>query len=190
MKNIKNLKIKTLEGLEVKNLEKFYGPEWGPDSATRAEIYYKGKLAVEVYDAADGGMAEATIDLPKEEQGDLLRVALNFLRRTNTDYIGSGYYADKTVKNFDDDDWLSVVNTILDRYETIKSVSKCFKKNDKYKCVGVVSIIENNGGYSERYLPAIKVLSQQHFRQYMQSYFPNEKIEKITIITPELLSTY
>jgi len=190
MKNIKNLKIKTLEGLEVKNLEKFYGPEWGPDSATRAEIYYNGKLAVEVYDAADGGMAEATIRLPKEEQKQLTQVALNFLRRNNTDYYGSGYYSHKLIRDFDDDDWLAVVDTMLDRYETIKSVSKYFKQNDKFKCVGVITVVENNVEYYERYLPAIKILSQLQFRQYMESHFPNEKIEKVTVITPELLNTY
>lgn len=134
MKNIKNLKIKTKEGFEVKNLQRFPSMEWGEEGGLEADLYYNGKYIMQVYQAGDGGPANISYigDFYEKNKNEVNEAALKFLIRMDpTSYGPTAKYEwarTKTADQMDDDDWEMVVVEIERLYDDIKEVKKSFKK--------------------------------------------------------------
>ena len=135
MKEIKNLGIKTQEGFEIKNLQRFPSREWGDEGGLQADIYYKDEKIAQYYDAGDGGMAnmywtDYGRSVKKEAQTD----AIKFLQRCDADYRpGSKYYdllfKDQKPQNFDEDDWGTLIILIEEHYDKIKMIKETLKNN-------------------------------------------------------------
>ena len=141
MKQINDLGIMTLEGLSIKNLQRFPSMEWGPEGGMSADIYYKGVKVVEVFQEGNGGCASASITQAGEDiLGEIRDAGLTFLRRVDKAYGPNTQYSwlkNKTVKNFNDDDWEAVVNSLENRYEDVALAAKRFTQG--YKAVAIVT---------------------------------------------------
>ena len=130
MKNIKDLKIKSIEGLEVRNVKTFPSMEWGEDGGLEADIYYQGKFAVRIFQEGNGGCALDT------EQDDAVLTAakpamLTLLKRLVKGYSYYSWLKTKTVKTLDADDYESIANLFIEQYDLIKDAKKGFKKGFK-----------------------------------------------------------
>ena len=141
MKNIKDLKIKTLEGFSVKKLQRFPSMEWGEEGGLQADLFYNGKQVLQLYQAGDGGMANTYwTEYGKEVEQEVKEKALKFLQRVDKSYqMGSDYYqfAAKTPSEIDDDDFETLIILIEEQYEKAKFVKSSFKKG--YKSVAILS---------------------------------------------------
>lgn len=126
MRNIKDLKIKSKEGLEVRNLKTFPSMEWGDDGGCEADIYYNGKFAVRVFQEGNGGCA-----LDTERDDAILTAAkpsiLAMIKRLDKTYEQYDWLKNKTVDTLDADDYEAIVNLFLEQYDFIKDAKKCFK---------------------------------------------------------------
>lgn len=174
MKQIKNFKTITKEGFSIKNLERFYGPEWGEDSAFKADILYNNKKIAEIYQAGDGGCANARLDrsLTQDQIVEIKEKLISFLKRYDYCYQGSSPYEwlkKKTAQGVGDDEFEALVINIEEAEETFKSAQKRFKKVD-VKGVANIVYVDNNG-FSHSYLQSLAsvpdndVLRALHLRQ-------------------------
>lgn len=114
MKDIKDLKIKTLEGLSVKNYKTFPSREWGNDGGMQADVYLNSTLVGTVYDAGDGGVGDfyptstANVDAFKE-------ACFKFLKRKGKDYFKYSF-SPKQASEMCEDDYVCVVDLIASFY--------------------------------------------------------------------------
>lgn len=107
MVNIKDLKIKTFEGLSVKNYSRFPSREWGDEGGMQADVYLNGKYTGKVYNAGDGGMANFYRE--KDTNYDELKTAcFKFLRRLDKNYRKSSLMPKKASECDEDDIALAV----------------------------------------------------------------------------------
>lgn len=138
MKNIKNLGIKSLEGFEIKNLQRFPSMEWGPEGGLQADIFFEGKKFAQIYDAGDGGCASGLYD-HTDPTHKIAKKCLEFLKRLDKAYDdteGYDFLKHKTELDIDADDWEAVINIFEERYDDIKEARNCFKKG--YKSLAAV----------------------------------------------------
>lgn len=140
MKNIKDLKIKTKEGFELKNLQRFYSAEWGEDGGMKAHLFYQGADVMEILQEGNGGCACCyTNDIFKEHADEIKFMALKFLQRVDDAYGEKSKYdwlKNKTWNKIDDDDFEAVANNIEERYDDIQLAKKAFKKG--YKAIALL----------------------------------------------------
>jgi len=81
MKDIKDLKITTAEGLSVKNYKRFPSSEWGEEGGMQADLYLKGVHVGTVYDAGDGGESNFYGSTKEYDVEALKTASFNFLSR-------------------------------------------------------------------------------------------------------------
>lgn len=179
MKSIKDLKIKTKEGLEVKNLQRFPSMEWGPEGGLQADLYVNGEYVGQVYQAGDGGCASYTYP-GVEASRKLAEAGIAFLKRVDKNYGPDTPYdwlKDKSAKTFQDDDIEAIVGNIEERYENVKTAKKAFKEGYK-----AIAILQND--YEKRTL-AYKVadITVKEVREYMCKQKLDKKYPEVEIIT-------
>ena len=148
MKNIKNLKIKTTEGLEVKNLQRFPSMEWGDEGGLQAEVHLNGKLIGTLYQAGNGGCANFTYN-NSDDYAELAKAIIIFLKRVDKNYGPNSKYNwlknKATYRDIGDDDIEAAVNNIEERYDDIQVAKKIFKKGYQ-----AVALLKND--FSTQYL--------------------------------------
>lgn len=148
MKQIKKFKTMTKEGFSVKNLERFYGPEWGEDSAFRADILYNGQKIANIYQAGDGGCADARLDrsLTQDQVTEIKEKLISFLKRYDYSYSKYSPYnwlKIKTSKDVGDDEFESLVINIEEAEENFKLAKKRFKPG--VNAVASITYTDKNG---------------------------------------------
>ena len=129
MKDIKNLGIKTQEGFEVRNLNRFPSLEWGEEGGLEADLYLNGVWAGTIFQAGEGGCASFTYANLGVEEKELAEKGLAFLKRCDESYGPNSKYEwlrDKTVAKFDDDDIEAIVNTIEEYYDDVKTMEMSY----------------------------------------------------------------
>lgn len=157
MKQIKNFKTITKEGFSIKNLERFYGPEWGEDSAFRADILYNNKKIAEIYQAGDGGCADARLDrnLTQDQTVEIKEHLISFLKRYDYCYQKSSPYEwlkKRTAQEVTPDEFEALVVNIEEAEETFKSALKKFKPG--VNCIASIKHVAENG-FSNNYLQSL-----------------------------------
>lgn len=138
MKQVKNLRIKTKEGFEIRNLKRFPSMEWGEEGGLEAEVYLDGENLGTLYQAGNGGCASFTYP-NSEAYKKIAEKGIVFLQRVDKAYGPNSPYdwlKKKTAKSFDDDDIEAIVTTIEERYDDVTVVKKLFKKG--YKAVALL----------------------------------------------------
>lgn len=134
MKDIKRLGITTIEGLEVRNLQRFPSMEWGDEGGLQAEVYLNNKLMGTLYQAGDGGCANFTYN-SSEDYTELAKAALTFLKRVDKNYGPNSEYDwlknKKTCRDIGDDDIEAVVTNIEEYYDDVKEAAKSFRAGYK-----------------------------------------------------------
>lgn len=188
MKTIKNLGIKTHEGFEVKNLQRFPSMEWGDEGGMKAEVFYIGKLAFTIYQEGNGGEAITYwTDYGREHLEEIKTDTLEFLKRVDNDYGENGRFdwlKNKTVKDINDDDFESLVNNLEKRYDDIKFAKKQFKK-------GYHSIAVLDSDYEVKYLSHIGIMADSFVEQYLEQNNLKEQFRNFEIIKyNDLLVSY
>ena len=140
MKNIKRLGITTIEGFEVRDLQRFPSMEWGDEGGMKAVLYYKGNQIMQVLQEGNGGPAITyTSDYYREHKTEIDLQCLRFLKRVDESYGPNSKYdwlRDKKVDQINDDDWEAVVNNIEEYYDDVKGAAKQFRAG--YKAVVVL----------------------------------------------------
>lgn len=186
MKSIKDLKIKTKEGFEVKNLERGYSLEWGPGGSLIAELYYKGKHIMRVYQEGNGGCAITyQEDYYREHKTEIDSQCLRFLKRVDKNYGPESPYdwlRDKEINKIDDDDWETVVNNIEEYYDDVKAAAKSFR-------AGYKAVVSMKNDYQTSYLQyRVSDITLEEVRIYMKKEGLDKKYKDIKILlpTPEL----
>lgn len=179
MKQINDLGITTIEGLSVKNLQRFPSMEWGPTGGLSADVFYKGKKILNLYQAGNGGCAVTYMtEYGNTILGEVREAGLSFLRRRDTAYTDGKYdwLTKKTVKTFNDDDWEAVVNCMEERYDDIKEAAKCFKKGYK-----AVALLKN---YCETSLLQYRVedITLEEVTDYLKQHELNKRFTSVTIV--------
>lgn len=141
----KNLGFKTVEGLEVKNLETFPSREWGDEGGMKADIYLNGEKVGHFFNAGDGGMPDFYLENGVDRK-EVYKAFLDFLKRKDPCYQeGSPYkwlMEKSEPEKVDEDDIFAAVGLIFDKYLALKSAKKIL---ETYKYVGIK---ENEGGSS------------------------------------------
>lgn len=168
MKNIKDLKIKSKEGFEVKNLQRFPSMEWGDEGGLKADIYYNGFKILEVLQEGNGGCAICYKNMTHFESGevDMNEVnekCLEFLKRNDTSYTSGEYdwLTKKTPNTLDDDDFEALVNCFEKKYDDNKFCQKQFKKN-----FHSVAILDSS--FKTSYLSSVGIMSDKYVEQYLE----------------------
>ena len=151
VKQIKDLKISTKEGLKIKELQRFPSQEFGPTGGLQAEVWlgdhtYVGTL----FQAGDGGMANFTWNgnLTTETREQIKQYVFDFLIRNDEDFGPKSKYEfmrDKTPAKINDDDFESLICILEEEYDTRKEIAKSFKK-------GFKSVARINQGYQFSYV--------------------------------------
>ena len=140
MKHVKRLGITTVEGFEVRDLQRFPSMEWGPEGGLQADLYYRGKKVMQVFQEGNGGPAITyTEDYYREHKTEIDLQCLRFLKRVDENYGADSQYAslrNKRINNIDDDDWEAVVNNIEEYYDDVKQAAKSFRAG--YKAVAIL----------------------------------------------------
>lgn len=151
MRQIKDLGIKSKEGLKVKNLKRFPSMEYGPMGGLQAELWlgnhtYLGTL----YQEGNGGCANFTWNanlLEKTKKG-IKGLIHSFLLRNDKNYGPNSKYSwlkNKTAENVDDDDIEMLVICFEEAYDARKFAEKQFKK-------GYKTVARLNRGYCFNWL--------------------------------------
>lgn len=195
MKNIKRLGITTKEGFEVRNLQRFPSMEFGEEGGLQADLYYKGKHIMGVFQEGRGGCAMTyPTDFYKTHRFELEKECLNFLKRVDKSYGPDSPYdwlRNKKVRVSDnskpqmefinDDDWEAVVINIEEYYGEVKSAAKSFRAG--YKAVACLkSDIEI--GYLQY---KVADVTEQEVRDFLKRNGLEKYTEvKILLPTPEL----
>lgn len=148
MQNIKKLKSKSIEGLEVRNYQTFPSMEWGEDGGLQADLYYNGKFLARIYNEGNGGCAIAYMQTKShDEWSDFKKACFDFLIRNDKDFGPQSKYEfmrNKTPNNLNDDDFETVVNLLKERHDHIKEGERALKRN-----WGKIAIIDE--GYKFHY---------------------------------------
>ena len=147
MKHIKNLKIKTVEGLEVGDLKRFPSMEWGEEGGLQAKLYLNGIPVGTLYQEGNGGCADFTYD-NSDMRTKVAEACLTFLKRVDANYGPKSKYEwlkNKTAKDINDDDIEAVINNIEERYDDVQVAKKIFKQGYK-----AVALLKND--YQTQYL--------------------------------------
>lgn len=114
MKNISDLKIKTFEGLSIKNYSRFPSREWGDEGGMQADVYLNGNYTGKIYNAGDGGDAF----FYKGDKCDIeaLKTAcFKFLKRVDKSYFKYSF-SPKKASDLRDDDICCAVDLIACYY--------------------------------------------------------------------------
>ena len=114
MQNIKDLKVKTLEGLSVKNYKTFPSREWGDDGGMQADVYLNSVYVGQIYDAGDGGQGYMYFDNASLVM-DFKTACFNFLRRKDKDYRECKLMP-KQACDVNEDDYVMAVDLIASYY--------------------------------------------------------------------------
>ena len=186
MKSIKDLKIKTKEGFEVKNLERFPSMEFGPEGGLKADLYYQGNHILNLYQAGNGGCAFAhPTSYYKEHKLEINAQGLSFLKRVDEYYGPNSPYdflKNKTAADMSDDDWEGIINHIEEYYDDIVSAAKSFKE-------GYKAVVSMKSDYQTSYLAYhVSDITLEEVRVYMKKEGLDKKYKDIKILlpTPEL----
>mgnify|MGYP003290648368 CR=1 FL=1 len=165
MQNIKKLKTKTIEGIEVKNYQTFPSMEWGENGGLRADIYYKGKYVVQVYNEGNGGMAIETYQIKDQELiNDFKKSVHSFLLRNDKNYGPNSEFKwlrDKTAESIDGDDLEEFVNLVYLHHEKIAEINKGLKKG--YAKLAVCDL-----GYEIKYYHCSYIMDERTFKEKVQ----------------------
>ena len=138
MKHVRDLKIKTKEGFSIKNLKRFPSMEWGDEGGLQADVYYKDNFVGTLFQKGEGDCANMDFTTYGRNNIDMLKTAaLSFVKRCDRNWNKYDWLRNKEPKDFDDDDWEALVDTIEERYDDVKAISKSFKAG--YKSVVVIS---------------------------------------------------
>ena len=110
MKHSKIVRVRTLEGLSIKDYKTFPSHEWGDDGGMQADIYLKGTLVGTIFDAGEGGMADfyptSTADIKSFKEA-----CFKFLKRKDKDYFKYEFMP-KQASAMNEDDYVCVVDLI------------------------------------------------------------------------------
>jgi len=162
MQNIKKLKSKSIEGLEVKNYQTFPSMEWGEDGGLRADLYYKGKFLARVLQEGNGGSAIAYMQTKNEiEWAEFKQACFDFLMRNDNNFGPNSQYdfmRDKTAEKIDDDDLEMVINLLKERHDHIKESEKALKKN-----YGKIAVVDK--GYQIQYYMCSMNMTDEFFKE-------------------------
>ena len=95
MKQVKDLKIKTQEGFEVKNLERFPSREFGENGGLAADLYLDNIYVGHLYQAGDGGMADFSWSGSTDKYSpiEVKEKVHSFLLRNDKDYGPNSKYS-------------------------------------------------------------------------------------------------
>lgn len=154
MKQIKDFQTITKEGFGIKNLERFYGREWGEDSAFKADILYKSKKIAEIYQAGDGGCADVHLDrsLTQDQVTEVKENLISFLKRYDYCYQESSPYEwlkKKTAQDVGNDEFETLVVNIEAAEDNFKLAQKRFKAG--VNCIANIIHTDANG-FTSNYL--------------------------------------
>ena len=126
------MKVKTVEGFEIKNVTHFPSMEYGENGGTRADVIYKGAYVGTVTDYGNGGMAIIDYDrsLTKRQRLDVDTACLNLAKRTEEAYSQYDFLKKKTAKDVDGDDYICLVTYIDYKQDVYDHVSKVIKQHN------------------------------------------------------------
>ncbi len=133
MFQIKNLKLKSKEGFEVKNLQRFPSMEYGDEGGLSADLFLDGKFVGNLYQQGNGGEALFSWYNSKFEH-DSLEVktkVFEFLIRNDKDFGPQSKYdfmRDKKPESIDDDDIEALINVFENYYGLNKDINKFIKQ--------------------------------------------------------------
>lgn len=171
MQNIKKLKSKSIEGLEVRNYQTFPSMEWGEDGGLQADLYYNGKFLARIYNEGNGGCAIAYMQTKNDiECSDFKKACFDFLIRNDKNFGPQSQYEfmrDKTPNNLDDDDFETVINLLKERHDHIKEGERALKRN-----WGKIAIIDE--GYKFHYYMCSAGMTKEQFLKNVQTKCPFE----------------
>lgn len=125
MKNIRDLKIKTKEGFEIKNYMRFPSREWGDEGGCKADVYYKGAYVGTMYNKGDGGMADFDFDnsISKDKKTEIKTELLKFLKRIDDAYSEYSWLKNKTPETINGDDFDALVMNFEKCYFSLMKLS-------------------------------------------------------------------
>lgn len=170
MQNIKKLKAKTKENLEVRNYQTFPSMEWGENGGLRADIYFNNKFLARVFQEGNGGCAIAYMQTKNEtEWGEFKKACYDFLLRNDKDFR-----QDKTAETIDDDDLERVVNLIYERHCHIKEGEKALKNH-----FGKVAVCDR--GYRYMYYFCSVLITEQQFKELCKNKQDTENFKLYTL---------
>jgi len=179
MKSIKDLKIKTKEGIEIKNLQRFPSMEWGEEGGLAADVYLNKEYIGHLHQSGDGGCASFS-GYTREGYNKIAEAGMAFLTRVDKDYGPEGRFSwlrNKDVNKFQDDDLETVIIHIEERYDDIKEAKKEFKNG--YKAMAVIS-----NDYERRYLfYRVNDITTKEVRKHMLERGLDKKYSDVQIIT-------
>ena len=151
MKQIKDLKITTKEGLSVRNLQRFPSLEFGSEGGLQAELWLDGNTYVgKLFQEGNGGMANFTwnANLITETREKIKQYVFDFLLRNDEDFGPNSKYEfmrDKTPTKIDDDDIEMLITILEEEYDARRIVAKSLRN-------GYKSVARVNQGYQFRYV--------------------------------------
>lgn len=182
MKSIKNLNITTLEGLSVRNLQRFPSMEWGPEGGMQAELWYNNKCVMTVYQAGNGGCASSSWVVEGEKlRKAVAQACLTFLKRVDEGYKPDSQYEwlqDKTADKLDDDDYEAVINNIEEYYDDVTAARKLFEK-------GCLTVFAVKMPYHTRYLGSKRLIySLTEAQRLINNQYPELKNNEILLLRP------
>jgi len=136
----KNIAIKTIEGLEIKNLSRGYSMEWGEGGSMHCDIYWNGKKICEVTQEGNGGCADDWYmnGITSDEEIKFKEAVLTCLKRLDPAYSETSEYEwlrNKTTAKINADDLEALENIIEDRAADIKEAKKAFKDQWSTLCI-------------------------------------------------------
>jgi len=162
MQNIKRLKSKSQEGLEVRNYQTFPSMEWGENGGLQADLYFNNKFLARVYNEGNGGCAIAYMQTKNEtEWNEFKQACFDFLLRNDKDFGPNSQYEwmrKKTPERIDDDDLELVVNLLYKRHLHIKEAEKALKNN-------YGKIVVCNKGYQFKYYMCSFLMTDDKFKE-------------------------
>lgn len=184
MKNVKNLKIKTKEGLEVRNLQRFPSMEWGEEGGLSAELWMNGKIIATVFNAGDGGPADAEF---KDNSIEAKSAILTFLQRVDPSYGPDTEYdwlKGKTVDSVDDEDVEAAVIMIEGKYQDMQMAKKQLKGD-----IQRVFVYETSDGMISSVTTRNISSTNDQVLAWLKKNHPENDVVKISSYTKEDLAT-
>ena len=182
MKQIKNFQTITKEGFSVANLQRFPSREFGPEGAFQADILYNSQKIANIYQAGDGGCADARLDrsLTQDQVTEIKEKLISFLKRYDYCYGESSPYEwlkKKTAQGVGDDEFEALVVNIEAAEDNFKLAQKRFKAG--VNCIANIIYIEANGLASNYLQPLFQVPnSEQKRREHLEQVCEQLNISK------------
>jgi len=180
MKDIKDLNIKTKEGLEIRNLQRFPSMEYGEDGGMKCDIYYHDHKICDVYQAGNGGCAdERYVDnITPELRQEFKQKVLACLQRLDSSYNPATseyeWLKTKTADHIDGDDLEALELTIEDRYEDVQQAKKIFQ--DRWTTLGII-----DREWQKDYVHC-NFLSVNEFAKWISDKHPEIKYKNLQLI--------